>query len=188
LKKLETDIFVGSARRAGVVLLAALAFAGAACKSQRSRVTVQNEEPPPAKHLLSTIQMNDAAAAPQLLSGFYAVENNAWRWTSGKFSVSLRTPPAAQNGATVALAFTVPEVIIQKLGKIKVTMSAAGKELKSQEYDTAGPYVLSGDIPAGPQLRADSITVDFTVNKTTQPDGDKRELAIVANSVSITPK
>ncbi len=178
-----------SARRAGVVLLAAaLAFTGAACKSQRSRVTVQNEEPPPEKHLLSTIQMNDPAAAPQLLSGFYAVENNAWRWTAGKFSVSLRVPPAAQNGATVAFSFTIPDVIIKKVGKIRVAMSAVGTELKSQEYDTAGPYVLSGDIPAGPQLNAESITVDFSVNKTMQPEGDKRELAIVANSVSLAPK
>src|SRR5579871_1344628 len=107
-----------SARRAGLlVLTAALAFV--ACKSDRSRVTVQNEEAPPESQLLSTIRMNDAAAVPQLLSGFYAVENNAWRWTSGKFSVSLRVPPAAQNGATVALSFTIPEIIAQKLGKIK---------------------------------------------------------------------
>ncbi len=178
-----------SVRRAGVIFLAAaLALSGVACKSSRSRVTIQNEEPPPESHLLSTIQMNDSAAAPQLLSGFYAVENNAWRWTSGKFSVSLRTPPAAQNGATVALSFTIPGVIIQKLGKIKVTASSGGAELKSGEYDTAGPYVLSADIPAGLQLKGDSVTVDFTVNKTMRPDGDKRELAIVANSVSIAAK
>lgn len=132
--------------------------------------------------------MNDAAAAPQLLSGFYAVENKAWRWTSGKFSVSLPTPPAAQNGATVALSLTVPDVIVQKVGKIKVAASAAGSTLNSQEYDTAGPYVLSADIPPGPLLQNAAITVDFTVDKTMRPPGDKRELAIIANSVSITPK
>lgn len=167
---------------------AVIAFGGVACKSQRSRVTVQNEEAPPESHLLSTIQMNDSAAAPQLLSGFYAVENNAWRWTSGKFSVSLRTPPVAQNGATVALSFSIPDAIIEKLGKIKVTAAVAGTQLKSDEYETPGPYVLTADIPPGPQLKADSITIDYTVNKTMRPDGDKRDLAIVANSVSITAK
>ena len=178
-----------SARRAGIVLVAAaVVFSGLACKSQRSRVTVQNEETPPESRLLSTVQMNDSAAAPQLLSGFYGVENNAWRWTSGKFSVSLRPPPAARSGAAVALSFTIPDIIIQKLGKIEVSAAVAGTELKSEEYDTPGPYVLSADIPPGPQLRADSITVDFTVNKTMRPDGDKRDLAIVANSVSITAK
>ena len=177
------------AHRAGIVLLAAaLAFGGVACKSERSRVTVQNEETPSESHLLSTVQMNDSAAARQLLSGFYGVENNAWRWTSGKFSVSLPTPLLAQNGATVALSFTVPDAIIQKLQKIKVTASVAGAALKSQEYDAAGPYVFSADIPPGPQLKADAITVDFTVDKTMQPPGDKRELAIVANSVSIAGK
>ena len=178
-----------SARSLGVVFLAAiLTGTGAACKSQRSRVTVQNEEQKPESQLSSIIRMGDPAVASQLLSGFYAIENNQWRWTSGKFSVSLRTPPAAVNGATVALSFTIPDVIIQKLGKIQLTVSAGGTYLKAQEYDTPGAYVLSADVPPGPQLRADSITVDFTVNKTMRPDGDKRDLAIVATSVSISPK
>ena len=178
------------ARRIGIVLFAgALALSNAACKSDRSRVTVQNEETPQPSHLLSTVKMNDPAAASQLVSGFYAVENNAWRWTAGKFSVLLRTPPGAQNGATVTLSFTIPDVIIQKLGKIKVTAAVGGMELKSEEYDTAGPYMLTADMPAGPQLKADSITVDFTVDKTMRPDGgDRRDLAIVANSVSIASK
>jgi len=177
-------------RRAGVVFFAAmLTLPGIACKSQRSRVTVQNEEPKSAEaRLASTVRMGDPAAASQLLSGFYSIENNSWRWTSGKFSAKLRTPPAAVNCATVALSFTIPQVIIQKLGKIQLTVSAGGTYLKSQAYDMPGTYILSADIPPGPLLEGDAVTIDGTVNKTYTAPGDSRELAIVANSVSINPK
>jgi hypothetical protein len=171
-----------------VLFLAAVMLTGVACKSQRSRVTVQNEENPAQSQLSSTVRIGDPAAASQLLSGFSSVENNSWRWTSGKFSVKLRTPPAAVNGATVALSFTVPEIIIQNLKKIQLTVSVGGTDLKSQEYDTPGTYVFSADVPAGPLLQADAITVDYRVDKTYSAPGDKRELAVIANSVSINPK
>ena len=185
-----TEIPAVTARRAGVVLLAAmLTLTGAACKSQRSRVTVQNEENPPASpQLASTVRMGDPAAASQLLSGFSAIENNTWRWTGEKFSVKLRTPPAAVNGATIALSFTIPDVIIQNLKKIQLTVSAGGTYLKSQEYNMAGTYVFSADVPAGPLLQADAIAVDYAVDKTYSAPGDIRKLAVVANSVSINPK
>ena len=51
-------------------------------------------------HMLSVVQMGDPQAATQLLSGFYAIEAGAWRWTEQKFSVQLGTPfGAAQKGA-----------------------------------------------------------------------------------------
>jgi len=179
---------VGARHPAALLIAVCVALTATGCKAQRSRVTVQNEEPPPGSRLLSTIQMNDANAAPQLLSGFYAVENNAWRWTAGRFSVSLRIPPAARSGATVSLSLTVPDVVIQKLGKVRVSASVGGMELKAQEYDSPGPYVFKADIPAGQVPSAESVTVDFAVNGTFRPDGDKRDLAIVANSVSIAAK
>jgi hypothetical protein len=168
-------------------LLLLLALTGAACKGKHSRVTVQNEEPDTGPRIASTVQMNDPHTAAQLLSGFYAVENNMWRWTAGNFSVQLRTPLAAQNGATLTLSFTLPDVIVQKLKNIRVTASINGMELKSQQYDTAGPYVFNADVPAA-LLTGESVKVDFAVDKTMRPDGDARNLAIIANSVGISPK
>jgi hypothetical protein len=37
-------------------------------------------------------------------------------------------------------------------------------------------------------LTGESVKVDFAVDKTMRPDGDKRDLAIIANSVGISPK
>ena len=193
---METKIFVGpglppcrraSARRLALLIVLLLALTGAACKGKHSRVTVQNEEPDTGPRVASTVRMNDPHAAAQLLSGFYAVENNMWRWTAGKFSVQLRTPLAAPNGATLTLSFTIPDVIVQKLKNIKVTASINGMELKSQSYDTAGPYTLSADVPAS-LLTGESLKADFTVDKTMRPDGDVRDLGIIANSVAISPK
>ena len=168
-------------------LLLLLALTGVACTGKHGRVTVQNEEPDTGPRMASNVQMNDPHATAQLLSGFYAVENNMWRWTAGKFSVQLRTPLATQNGATLTLSLTIPDVIVQKLKSIRVTASINGTELKSQQYDTAGPYTLNADVPAS-LLKGESIKVDFAVDKTMRPDGDARDLGIIANSVAITPK
>jgi hypothetical protein len=171
-----------------LTLLLLLTLTGVACKGKHSRVTVQNEEPDTGPRVLSTVQMNDPHAAVQLLSGFYAIENNMWRWTAGKFSVQLRTPPAAPSGATLALSFTLPDVIVQKLKNIRITAAINGTELKSQAYDTAGPYTFNADVPAT-LLTGETVNVDFTVDKTMRPDGgDIRSLAIIANSVGISPK
>src|SRR5580658_4245555 len=120
-RKLETKRYLP--------LLLLLTLSSVACTGKHGRVTVQNEEPDTGPRMASTVQMNDPHATAQLLSGFYAVENNMWRWTAGKFSVQLRTPPAAPNGATLALSFTIPDVIVQKLNNIRITASINGTEL-----------------------------------------------------------
>lgn len=171
------------------LLVLAAALAGLSCKAQRSRVTVQNEEPPDTgqPQLAALVAMNDPKTATQLLSGFYGVENNTWRWTGGKFSVLLRAPLVAQNGATVSLSFTLPEAAVQKAKTIKLSAAINGMELKSQEFDTAGPYVFTADVPAS-LLSGPSVKVDFTVDKTFRPAGDARDLGIIANSVTLNPK
>src|SRR4051812_31507163 len=96
-----------------VCMAAFLALTGAACKGKHNLAAVQNEEPDPGPRLVSNVRMNDAAASAQLLSGFYPVESGAWRWTAGKFSVLLRTPPgSAQSGATFNFAFTIPDAVM----------------------------------------------------------------------------
>src|ERR1039457_4839403 len=64
------------------VLLLTLAFAPLGCKRQQ---TGQG-----ASAMASTIHMGDPQTAPQLVSGFYGIEQNAWRWTGRRFSLVLR--------------------------------------------------------------------------------------------------
>jgi hypothetical protein len=160
----------------------------AACKGKHNRVTAQSNEPDAHPSLFSSVAMNDPNAGAQLLSGFYPVENNAWRWTAGTFSVLLRTPPtAAQRGATLSLGFTLPDAVIGKLKDNGITASINGTALKSEKYDAAGSYVFSADVPAS-TLAAESVKVDFALDKSLPPGVDKRELGIIATSVGISPK
>ena len=171
-----------------IAALLLLVLTGVACKGKHDRVTVQNEEPDTGRTIESTVRMNDPKTGAQLLSGFYPVENNSWRWTAGKFSVLLPIPPtAAQRGATVTLAFTVPDVIIQKLQNITIIASINGMTLTSTNYDAAGSYVFNADIPAS-MLTAESVRVDFALDKSLPPGIDRRELGIIATSVGIGAK
>jgi hypothetical protein len=182
-KRYVSGARLGGACLAGFLALAALAVTG--CQGKHSRVTVQNEEQDAGPRMVSTIRMNDAKADAQLLSGFHSIENNSWRWTAGKFSVLLRTPlAAAQRGATLTLAFNIPDLVIQKLKSITLTASIDGMALNSAEYKAAGPYVFSADVPLA-VLKTESVKIDFALDKSLPPGIDKRELGIVATSVGL---
>lgn len=166
--------------------MALLALTGAACKGKHSRVTVENEEPAP--RMASVVRMTDPTAGKQLVSGFFAVEANSWRWTAGKFSAVLGTPPtAAQNGATLTFAFSIPEVAIQKLKDVSLTASVNGMTLKTSKYDKSGPNIFTADVPPS-LLTGDSVKIDFSLDKTLPPNIDLRGLGVIATSVGITVK
>jgi len=167
-------------------LIFTLAVTATACKGQHNRVTVQNEEES-APRLASLVRMNDPNASAQLLSGFYSLENNSWRWTSGKFSVLLRTPLTAAQGAVVTFAFSLPDIVIRKLRKVVITASVNGTKLKSAEFDKPGANSFTADVPPA-LLTGESVKVDFTLDKTVPPDVDKRDLGVVANSIGISGK
>jgi hypothetical protein len=177
-----------SRRRALVLCLAALPLllAPLACKRSK-KVKVQTEEEAP--RMASLIQMADARSAGQLVSGFYDVEQNAWRWAQKRFSVVLRPPlGAAQKGATLTLRFTVPEVIISKLQGVTLTATVNGSALAPETYSKAGDYTYSRDV-ASNLLTGDSARVDFALDKALAPsEADQRELAVVVLGVGLEPK
>jgi len=165
-----------------------LALAGSDCTGKHNRVAVQNEEQESAPRVASVVRMNDTKASAQLVSGFYPVENGSWRWTAGRFSALLRTPPgAAQSGATLTLAFTVPEIVVKKLGSVTLRASINGTALKPETYTAPGAYEFTADVPAS-LLTGDSVKVDFALDRSLPPDVDKRELGIIATSVGLTGK
>jgi hypothetical protein len=172
--------------RQSAALLAALVLSLAGCKSQSVSVHPQDNEAPP---LASSIRMSDARIEPQLVSGFYGVEQGAWRWTARQFSVVLRPPVgSAKKGATIELRLTVPPVVIEKSNTITLSATAGGKPLPPETYTQAGDYVYSRDIPSN--LLADEVLrVDFSLDKSMPPSGqDLRELGVIVLSVGLNPK
>ena len=136
---------------------------------------------------VSIVNMNDPAASPQLVRGFYQVENGLWRWTMKQFQVALKPPPgSAQKGARLTFKFTIPEVISSRLGPITLNAAINGVPLPPETYKKPGDYVFARDVPASALLKDDAVIAAFTSDKAIPPSpNDARELALVAVSVGL---
>jgi hypothetical protein len=171
------------------ILLAALAacLVLTGCRS-RKKVQVQATEEE-APQLASTVHTADPRVAAQLLSGFYGIEDNAWRWSAGKFTVLLRPPrTSAQKGAMLVLKFALPEPIIGPLKSVSLSATVNGTALPAETYNKAGEYTYQRDVP--PNLMAgEAVKVEFAMDKALPPSSsDQRELGLVVSVVGFEPK
>lgn len=164
----------------------ALTLAAPACKRAHHADAVL---PEPATVLSSLVKVSDPGASAQLTRGFYQLEDNAWRWTAKQFTVALKTPPGAStNGGQLTLNYNLPEVVLQKLGTMKIAAGVNGKTLGSEPVSTPGDHVFTVSVPAG-ALAGDAISVDFECDKALPPTAeDARELALVVTSIGIESK
>jgi len=115
----------------GLVLALALA---PGCKREPKTVKVAAAEGE-AVALASTVRTSQISQEPQLLDGFYNIEANSWRWTAKQFRVVLRPPiGAAQSGATLVMALTVPQVAIDHAKSLTLSASIEGTPLPPETY------------------------------------------------------
>jgi hypothetical protein len=139
--------------------------------------------------IASVVHAADPATATQLIRGFHDIEQNAWRWTKGAFSVALRPPAgASQKGATLTLRFSLPEQVVERLSSVAISATVEGLALPGESYNRAGNHVYRRDVPPT-ALSAAIATVDFSLDKSL-PAGtlDQRELGLVVNSVGFEAK
>jgi len=169
-----------------VVVALSLAIVPAGCRRHR-RVTVETVEEAPA--LASVVATADPHIVKQLISGFYGVEQNSWRWTAGRFSVLLRPPrSAAANGAVLQLKFAIPDVALSRLAGVSLSAYVNGTALAPETYTQGGQFIYSRDVPAR-LLAGDVARVDFSLDKTIRPTpADQRELGVVVSLVGFQPK
>ncbi|HUO28922.1 MAG TPA: hypothetical protein VMU80_06885 [Bryobacteraceae bacterium] len=170
---------------AAALLAVSLAAGQIACK--RHRVAVETVEESPV--LASVVATADPHAAAQLITGFYGIEQNSWRWTAGRFSVLLRPPhSAATAGAVLQLKFAIPDVAMSKYHGVSLSAYVNGTALAPESYTQAGQFTFTRDVPAS-LLSGDSVRVDFAVDKTMPPTpSDKRELGVVVSMIGFQPK
>jgi hypothetical protein len=172
--------------RIGIALaVALLLWTPVACKRKAPAGTQSVDT----KRIASRVQMGDPRAAGQLVSGFYDIEENAWRWTGKQFVVELGTPlGAAGRGATLELTFTIPPVVIEKNGSVTLSATVDGNVLAPETYTTAGEHTYKRDVPAS-LLGGDSVKASFELDKATSPGGaDQRVLGVVTNSAALVRK
>ncbi len=83
--------------------------------------------------------MGDPKQEKQLVSGFYGIEANSWRWTGKDFTVSLKPPAgSAVQGATLVFALSIPQVVIDKLKSVTLSASIDGTPLAPETYSHDG--------------------------------------------------
>lgn len=168
-------------------LAAALMIAPAGCKRREKIHSETVEEPAPT--LASVVHMADPKIVPQLLRGFHGVEGNAWRWTMGKFAVTLRPPlNAPQKGATLVAKFAIPDSVISRTKSVTLSASVNGVSLPPEKYTKAGDFVYSRDVPAT-ALSVDSVTAEFSLDKFLASGAvEQRELGLVVSSIGFEAK
>lgn len=174
-------------RKLILLALAALLLASPGCKRKRHpnpMATIEDESP-----LASSVSMADTAASSQLLAGFHAVEQGAWRWSARKFSLSLAVPEnAATRGATLELKAALPDAIAQQMLGVTITPTLGGHTLTPRKLDQTGEHVIAFDVPAS-LLNTAAVIVDFELDKSIPPrEGESRELGLVIAQVSLVTR
>jgi hypothetical protein len=170
------------------ILAAVLALAPIGCNREHKVTVRETVEETPKAIIPVVVNMGDAKQDKQLVSGFYGIEANSWRWTAKDFTVSLRPPAGSAQGATLDFALSVPQVVIDKLQSLTLSASINGTALAPETYAHEGQYEYKRDVPSS-LLSGNAVRVEFHLNKSMPPaGGDARELGIVARSVGLESK
>lgn len=174
-------------RRLTLLFAAALVLAAAtSCNRKPAKVeTIEIEQP----ELSSVVSAGDPAHAVQFVQGFYDIEQQSWRWTRSKFSVTLQAPGgAAQKGATLELKFVLPEAVFKKTGPITMTAVLDGNALPAEKFAKDGPQVFSRDVPAT-IFRGPSVNVEFSLDKFLAAGVvEERELGVIVQTAALMAK
>jgi hypothetical protein len=135
----------------------------------------------------SFIEVSDSAHATQLISGFFELSDNSWRWTAPRFAVSVGVPPAMRaTGAILTLDFNLPEPVINALKRISIVAKVGEYQTAPEFYNTEGRHEYRRAIPAS-ALTSDLMNISFNVDKSFRPERDGRNLALVVLAAGLKP-
>jgi tRNA (mo5U34)-methyltransferase len=130
-------------------------------------------------------RVTDYTRHAELGDGWYHLENGMWRWTQKRFTMGVSRPPG--DGATdISLAFYIPEVIVQSLGKVILGASVNGIALQKHVYTTPGEQLYSAKIPPD-AMHEGRLRIDFAVEETFSFGVDERELGVLVNFMGRSP-
>lgn len=132
--------------------------------------------------------MGQAAAAHQLIAGFYESGPNDWRWTSRQFAVVLLPPKGAdKSGATLRVKLYIPEPEIKTLGPMTLSADVGEYSLASQTFSKPGSWEYERDVPSA-LIPADRLLLPiiFHFDRALAPwQADGRELGAVVSEISL---
>lgn len=125
----------------------------------------------------SYLLMNAEASEQQLLSGFYGLQSDTWRWMGPSGSAILLVPEQVRS---FELDLYLPDNSPARL----VSVESGGRLLANMTLEGPGEHVLRVPIERPP---GDSARVVIRVDASFSPPGDERDLSIVVNSFGFRP-
>jgi hypothetical protein len=160
-----------------------------ASDSQAARPGSTTADAPVAAARPATIvEMGDSGSPSTLIEGFHAVEDGAWRWTEKRCVLLLVPPPeAARAGAVFRFKFTIPEPAAARYGAQTISAKIGSRLLAEQHFDSAGDYEFCADVPAE-ALSGEALRLELALGKSFVPEGDGRELGVIAERVTLEAK
>ncbi len=167
----------------GVLLLFVLALSAAGCgeTSVPSAGEASRAGSPAStagKPQFSYINTGDVRAKPQLLSGWYPIEDGAWRWMGKEAQAVLLTPQESPVSFELRLFF--PENHMKRAGgPVTVSVLLDGTLFAQETFSKPGNQAIHKPVPAG-TLAMPATQVTLRLDRTVPPaDVDKRELGAV---------
>ncbi len=140
------------------------------------------------RRMKTRVSMADTSSAGQLLSGFYDLEQNRWRWTARRFIIAF---PGCGKSAeakphSLKLDVFVPEGQIQSLGPLTLTAEVNGTELAAETFRAPGVHTYMRTVPET-ALLSNIVPVTFYLDRAKAPGpGEGRELGLVVNNAQLT--
>jgi hypothetical protein len=174
-------------RRLTLLLAAALLVAGGESCKRKRRVSAVDQEPETG--LRSMVHTADPRVQMQLVKGFHEIEQNAWRWTAGTFTATLRPPAsAAQKGASLMVQLTLPDAVLAKTKAMTLSANVNGTAIPGETFSTPGNHTYRRDVPAA-ALAGEAVTVDFSLDRFLKAgELELRELGIVVLAIGLEAK
>lgn len=136
--------------------------------------------------LVSDLHFSDKNSERQLISGFYALEGDGWRWTKHRFAAVLAVPPGSQiAGATLELRLYIPDSQIDDLGPMTLTADVKDTSLAPETFAKPGSYTYTRTL--SPELLNEPVLpIVFNLDKALEPrNSDIRELGAVISEISL---
>ena len=119
------------------------------------------------------------------LHGWYAPENDRWRWTAKTFALEV-VPPADGALSEFALRLQVPDSLLEAQGRVRVTCTIEGCPAGAISCTKPETLELRGRFPNLSTRRA--IQLDFQVESSYLPAaGDVRELGVIVPLLEKSP-
>lgn len=136
--------------------------------------------------LAAIVSVADRRTEQQLVRGFHRLESAGWRWTAGRFTVTLQPPGnAASNGAVLLLKFTLPPPVVDRVKSVTLTPAINGAPLAPQTYDKAGEHSYRAEVPPM-ALSGSPVSVEFTLDHFLKAgEVEDRELGLIVSVIGL---